>query len=317
MKKFIVSVGCTVAFLMVSSVALAQGKGGGASKPKVSTGSAKSGSVSHGGGKTAHVTTATGPRTSAQGGAKAHGPTLKQSTTTVKATGPKTKSTTTAKATGPKTKSTTTTAKATGPKTKSTTTAKATGPKTKSTTTTVKETGPKTKSTTTTTTASTSTGKSKKETTTTASTSTDTSKKDTTTTVATGETLSAVQQKLQRNTNLAKKLESRLPPGTDLMEAAKDFSNLGKFVAAVNVSFNHDLDFDKLKTAMIDDGMSLGQAMKDQRTSLDSGAEAARAQREAEVMIRSSEPELTTSSTSSTTTTTTRKPATAKPKDRQ
>ena len=315
MKKFIVSVGCTVAFLMVSSVALAQGKGSGASKPKVSTGSAKSGSVSHGGGKTAHVTTATGPRTSAQGGAKAHGPTLKQSTTTVKATGPKTKSTTTAKATGPKTKSTTTTAKATGPKTKSTTTAKATGPKTKSTTTTAKETGPKTKSTTTTT-ASTSTGKSKKETTTTASTSTDTSKKDTTTTVATGETLSAVQQKLQRNTNLAKKLESRLPAGTDLMDAAKDFRNLGQFVAAVNASYNHDLDFDKLKIAMVDEGMSLGQAMKDQRSSLDGGAEAVRIQREADVMVRTSEAASTTTSTT-TSTTSTQKPATAKPKDRQ
>jgi hypothetical protein len=271
MKKLIVSIGCTVAFLAASNVALAQGKGGGASKPKASTGSAKSGTVAHGGGKTTHASTTTsGPRMTAQGGTKAHGPTLK-------------------------TTGGSQSAKAGGPKAKSTTTAKGTGPKTKPSTTTAKETGPKTKSTTTTTTASTSTGKSKKE---------------TTTTVATGETLTPVQQKLKRNTNLAKMLESRLPKGTDLMDAAADFRNLGQFVAAVNASFNHELDFDKLKTAMVDDGMSLGQAMKDQRSSLDDGAEAVRIQREADVMIRSTEPDLTTTSTTST-----RKPATAKAKD--
>ena len=79
-------------------------------------------------------------------------------------------------------------------------------------------------------------------------------------------TLTPVQQKLQRNTKLASKLESRLPKGTDLMTAADGFRNLGQFVAAVNASYNHDLDFTKLKTAMVDDGMSLGQAMKEQRT---------------------------------------------------
>ena len=49
------------------------------------------------------------------------------------------------------------------------------------------------------------------------------------------------------------------------MKAADGFKNLGQFVAAVNASYNHDLDFTKLKTAMVDDGMSLGQAMKEQR----------------------------------------------------
>ena len=287
MKKFIVSIGCTAAILMVSSVSLAQGKGGGASKPKVSTGaSVKGGSAAHGGGKTTHAGMtspagkATGPRLTAQGGAKAHGP------TTTKATGPKVKTnTTTAKTTGPKTKSTTTTtnAKATGPKTKSTTT-----------TTSAKSTGPKSKSTTTTTTASTSPS---------------TSKKNTTTVSTTGETLTPVQQKLQRNTNLASKLEGRLPKGTDLMDASEGFRNLGQFVAAVNASYNHDLDFDKLKIAMVDDGMSLGQAMKDQRTSLDGTVEATRAQREADVLIRDADAPVVSSAPKTTTT--------RKPKDRQ
>ena len=78
-------------------------------------------------------------------------------------------------------------------------------------------------------------------------------------------TLSPVQQKLQRNTNLAAKLQSRLPPGTDLMAAAAGFKNLGQFVSTVNASHNHDLPFPLLKQRIVDEGMSLGQAMKDLR----------------------------------------------------
>ena len=110
-------------------------------------------------------------------------------------------------------------------------------------------------------------GDSKKSaTSTTVTTTSKSTKHDKTSQTTTGVTLSPVQQKLQRNTNLASKLESRLPKGTDLMKAADGFKNLGQFVAAVNASYNHDLDFTKLKTAMVDDGMSLGQAMKAQRT---------------------------------------------------
>ncbi len=61
-------------------------------------------------------------------------------------------------------------------------------------------------------------------------------------------------------------------------------------------------DFDKLKIAMVDDGMSLGQAMKDQRTSLDGTVEATRAQREADVMIRSAEAPVVSSAPKTTTT---------------
>ena len=78
-------------------------------------------------------------------------------------------------------------------------------------------------------------------------------------------TLSPVQQKLQRNTNLAAKLQSRLPPGTDLMAAAKGFHSLGQFVSTVNASHNHDLPFPLLKQRIVYEGMSLGQAMKDLR----------------------------------------------------
>ena len=78
-------------------------------------------------------------------------------------------------------------------------------------------------------------------------------------------TLSPVQQKLQRNTNLAAKLRSRLPAGTDLMAAAAGFRNLGQFVATVNASYNHGLSFVELKHRVVDQGMSLGQASRDLR----------------------------------------------------
>ena len=87
----------------------------------------------------------------------------------------------------------------------------------------------------------------------------------------------------------AEKLQSRLPGGTDVIAAAADFRNLGQYVAAVNVSNNLGLDFAKLKTAMVDDGKSLGQAIQVQRSSVDGTTEALRAQREADILISSTE----------------------------
>ena len=102
--------------------------------------------------------------------------------------------------------------------------------------------------------------------------------------------LTPVQQKLQRNTNLAAKLQSRLPAGTDLNTAAAGFRNLGQFVAAVNVSKNLGLDFPTLKTAMVTDGKSLGQAIQRQKgTTVDADHEAHVAEYDANTMIRSTE----------------------------
>ena len=103
-------------------------------------------------------------------------------------------------------------------------------------------------------------------------------------------TLTPVQQKLQRNTNLASKLQSRLPAGTDLGTAAAGFRNLGQFVAAVNVSNNLGLDFTTLKTAMVTDGKSLGQAIQSQKgTTVNATQQAQRAKRDADAMIRATE----------------------------
>ena len=138
-----------------------------------------------------------------------------------------------------------------------------------------------------------------KSTTTSSTTTTATTKKTTTTTTGTTTattTLSPVQMKLQRNTNLAEKLQSRLPAGTDVIAAAADFRNLGQYVAAVNVSNNLGLDFAELKTAMVDDGKSLGQAIQLQKKSVDGTAEARRAEVEANALINSTTATTTKSS---------------------
>ena len=99
-------------------------------------------------------------------------------------------------------------------------------------------------------------------------------------------TLSPVQQKLEKNTNLADKLAGRLPQGTNLIAAAEGFRNLGQFVAAVNVSNNLGISFTELKSRMVDEGMSLGQAIKAERNDVDDvAAVVRRAERDAQIVI--------------------------------
>ena len=137
---------------------------------------------------------------------------------------------------------------------------------------------------------------------------TSTTTTDTTTPPASGDTdtppvvLTRVQERLQKNTKLAERLEGRLPLNTDLMDAAEGFRNLGQFVAAVNVSSNLGLDFEKLKVAMVDDGKSLGQAIQIVRTDVENPTTVAqRAEAEAQTLIQQTERQ--TSSTTTTTTT--------------
>jgi hypothetical protein len=125
-------------------------------------------------------------------------------------------------------------------------------------------------------------------------------------TTSTTTTLTPVQQKLQQNTNLASKLETRLPKGTDLMTAAEGFRNLGQFVAAVNVSNNLGIDFVNLKTSMVDDGLSLGQAIQTWKPTANSTQQASLAESQATVLINTSS--TTTTATTTTTTAKTKKP---------
>jgi hypothetical protein len=114
-------------------------------------------------------------------------------------------------------------------------------------------------------------------------------------------TLTPTQQKLQKNTSLASKLQNRLPVGTDLMTAAAGFRNLGQFVAAVNVSNNLNIPFTQLKTKMVTEGLSLGQSIQALKPTASSTIEAQRAEYDARGMI--AESEQTQASTTSGTTT--------------
>ena len=131
-----------------------------------------------------------------------------------------------------------------------------------------------------------------------------------TTTVSTAP-LTPVQQKLTKNTNLAAKLTSRLPAGTDLMAASAGFRNLGQFVAAVNVSNNLGLSFTELKAKMVTGGLSLGQAIQAVRPLTASATiEAQRAEYDARGMI--AESELTPQAPATASTSTSSKKAKAK-----
>jgi hypothetical protein len=110
-------------------------------------------------------------------------------------------------------------------------------------------------------------------------------------------TLTPVQQKLAKNTKLATKLQSRLPPGTNLLTAAEGFRNFGQFVAAVNVSRNLGIPFTQLKADMVDKGMSLGQSIRDLRPKASATVEAQRAEAEARALIIQSETTTTAGTT--------------------
>ena len=221
-------------------------------------------------------------------GPKAQAPSTKP-TQSPKATAPVKgpKATAPVSAKGPKAGAPTTTKSGHG---KTTVTAKSTAPKGKS-----DVAGSKTKSTA----SGTTTAKNTKSspTTTSSTSTTDSGMTGSTDTVS----LSPVQQKLQKNTNLANKLQSRLPAGTDLMTAADGFRNLGQFVAAVNVSNNLGIPFADLKTKMVDEHLSLGQSIQKLKPTASGTIEAQRADYDAQGMIYESEQAQASTTTTTTT----------------
>lgn len=93
---------------------------------------------------------------------------------------------------------------------------------------------------------------------------------------------SSVSDRLQDNTKLSSKLQSLLPPGTNLQQAAQGFKNLGQFVAAVHVSHNLGIPFDQLKAKMIGPPKeSLGEAIHALKPAASSKEEAKKADKQA------------------------------------
>ncbi len=92
----------------------------------------------------------------------------------------------------------------------------------------------------------------------------------------------SISQKLASNTKLAGKLQSLLPPGTNLQTAASGFKNLGQFVAAVHVSHNLGIPFDQLKAKMLGPpSMSLGKAIQALKPTANAKAELKKAEHQA------------------------------------
>jgi hypothetical protein len=128
-----------------------------------------------------------------------------------------------------------------------------------------------------------------------------------------------VAMKLSTKSNIMQKAQTVIGADVDLNDATSGFKNFGQFVAAVNVSNNHNIAFADLKAAMTGldiDGqpvtttsttgtttgtttMSLGQAIQKLKTGVDGDTVAENALVQAEAEINSSP----TSTSSSTTTT--------------
>src|SRR5262249_11131619 len=92
----------------------------------------------------------------------------------------------------------------------------------------------------------------------------------------------SVQDKLTHNTKLSSKLQSLLPPGTDLKVASQGFKNLGQFVAAVHVAHNLGIPFDQLRAKMIGPpSESLGDAIHALKPAANATAEKKKGEQEA------------------------------------
>jgi hypothetical protein len=84
---------------------------------------------------------------------------------------------------------------------------------------------------------------------------------------------------LSKSPQLSSKLQSLLPAGTNLTNAASGFKNLGQFVAAVHVSHNLGISFNDLKAKMIA-GDNLGKAIHTLDPNVNSRQEAKKANKQ-------------------------------------
>jgi hypothetical protein len=82
----------------------------------------------------------------------------------------------------------------------------------------------------------------------------------------------AVAANISKNPNRLARVTGMLPAGMSIEEASAGFRNQGQFIAALNTSKNHQIDFVRLKEAMTVDGLSLGQAAKQLRPAPESAA---------------------------------------------
>jgi len=102
-----------------------------------------------------------------------------------------------------------------------------------------------------------------------------------------GSTSAPFVSRMQRNPQLTSRLTPLLPSGMSLENAAQGFRNQGQFIAALHVSKNLDIPFDKLKTEMTGTNRrSLGQAIETLKPNADANKEAKTAESEAKADVK-------------------------------
>jgi hypothetical protein len=100
-----------------------------------------------------------------------------------------------------------------------------------------------------------------------------------------------VAQRIDANPQLVAKLTPLLPSGMTLDQAAQGFKNEGQFIAALHVSQNLNIPFDKLKAEMVGaDHDSLGGAIRDVTPTANGKVEARKAEEEARADIKATRP---------------------------
>jgi len=102
--------------------------------------------------------------------------------------------------------------------------------------------------------------------------------------------------RIQGNPQLSSRLTALLPANTTLAQAASGFKNQGQFIAALHVSHNLGIPFDKLKTEITGPNhSSLGKAIETLKPTADAGKEVKTAENEAKDDVKTSTPPKTAS----------------------
>jgi hypothetical protein len=96
---------------------------------------------------------------------------------------------------------------------------------------------------------------------------------------------------LSKTPQLSSRLQSLLPAGTNLTQAASGFKNLGLFIAAVHVSHNLGISFSDLKAKMIA-GDNLGKAIQTLDPNVNAKAEAKKANKQSKSDLNEAASEL-------------------------
>ena len=112
----------------------------------------------------------------------------------------------------------------------------------------------------------------------------------------TGETHSSkppmtVAQRVDANPQLVTRLTPLLPSGMTIDQAAAGFKNKGQFIAALHVSKDLNIPFDKLKAAVTGpDHVSLGKAIQTLQPTANAKAEVKQAETEAHADLKATKP---------------------------